>query len=801
MNKPEKIGKSGALYNGDCLDVLKTFPSNSITSIISDPPAGINFMGSKWDQDKGGRTEWIAWLSEIMKECLRVIKPGGMIAIWSIPRTSHWTMTAIEDAGFTLRSKIYHHFGSGFPKSSSIPKFIDRKLGKERKIIGKREHPTLKDKSKVDRQNSMQYHGENPIADEWELTESNSDEAKLFDGYGTATKPSTEEWLIAQKDLTTVSNSDIIPFLNHLVGEILCQLLSNVNNVERFFLLSQAECEGVSVFAIINAGLLHSVSSPGLYEKMVTSNLQGEVLVCLNIVLLWSNILTECSQMENKSTTKTKIEVITELKILSCLLLAIIPDYITKERYLVNGSQYNVKRVENGLKEIKERLKTIQKHSAQRNAISNMENTISHVNGVDANLHTIDQTVCTALNHVLQKLIWQNGRTELQGIVNFVEKNSILLNQDQGFIAVNNAWQKVIKNEAPSTEEWILAMAPLDGSFAENALKHGLAGINIAASRIAGPMGPDRSLGKPRRTDNTKYGKSNDTINPQSSDGRWPADLILQHHKECMLVGSKKVKGIQTTNYGKHKTQPGASGTMGDGWDGDKIVQGYADKDGNETIEDWKCHPQCPIRIIGEQSGVRKSGDNCVRTKEGFFFEHGGMGKAGDVQITYGDKGTAARFFLNLPADPGFLYCAKPSPKERNHGCEDLPAVECQTGCGGAMPIDDDGKERDCFKKVATNFHPTCKPLKLMKYLAVLLAPPQDPLILDMFAGSGTTGVACEQLGIPFILIEKEAVYCDIIKARVNAANTPMQKKKTEKVKSKKQKQQGFFDLEKEGFL
>ena len=93
-------------------------------------------MNSKWDQDKGGRIEWIDWLSEIMKECLRVIKPGGMIAIWAIPRTSHWTMTAIEDAGFTIRSKFYHHFGSGFPKSSSIPKLIDQKLRKKRKVVG-----------------------------------------------------------------------------------------------------------------------------------------------------------------------------------------------------------------------------------------------------------------------------------------------------------------------------------------------------------------------------------------------------------------------------------------------------------------------------------------------------------------------------------------------------------------------------------------------------------------------------------------------------------------------------------------
>jgi len=63
-------------------------------------PAGISFMDKKWDSDKGGRDKWIAWLTEGMKECLRVLKPGGMALVWCIPRTAHWTATAIEDAGF-----------------------------------------------------------------------------------------------------------------------------------------------------------------------------------------------------------------------------------------------------------------------------------------------------------------------------------------------------------------------------------------------------------------------------------------------------------------------------------------------------------------------------------------------------------------------------------------------------------------------------------------------------------------------------------------------------------------------------
>ena len=40
------------LYRGDCLDVLPTLEANSVDSIVTDPPAGISFMGKKWDCDK-----------------------------------------------------------------------------------------------------------------------------------------------------------------------------------------------------------------------------------------------------------------------------------------------------------------------------------------------------------------------------------------------------------------------------------------------------------------------------------------------------------------------------------------------------------------------------------------------------------------------------------------------------------------------------------------------------------------------------------------------------------------------------
>lgn len=77
-------------------------------------------MQMEFDSDKGGRDNWIAWLSSIMNECYRVLKPGAHILVWAIPRTSHWTATAIEESGFEIKDRISHIFGSGFPKSRNI---------------------------------------------------------------------------------------------------------------------------------------------------------------------------------------------------------------------------------------------------------------------------------------------------------------------------------------------------------------------------------------------------------------------------------------------------------------------------------------------------------------------------------------------------------------------------------------------------------------------------------------------------------------------------------------------------------
>lgn len=110
------------VQHGDSAEVLKTLPMASVDALVTDPPAGIGFMGKDWDGHKGGRDKWIVWLAGILAECRRVMKPGAYGWVWALPRTSHWTATACEDAGFAVRDVLVHVFGTGFPKSRSLLK-------------------------------------------------------------------------------------------------------------------------------------------------------------------------------------------------------------------------------------------------------------------------------------------------------------------------------------------------------------------------------------------------------------------------------------------------------------------------------------------------------------------------------------------------------------------------------------------------------------------------------------------------------------------------------------------------------
>ena len=119
-----------------------------------------------------------------------------------------------------------------------------------------------------------------------------------------------------------------------------------------------------------------------------------------------------------------------------------------------------------------------------------------------------------------------------------------------------------------------------------------------------------------------------------------------------------------------------------------------------------------------------------------------------------------------------FFYCAKASKAERNMGLDELSTKQTTGGGGGIGNYLDDVNSASgkygSEKAPQKNYHPTVKPIKLMEYL-VRLVTPKEGIVLEPFAGSGTTLIACKQQGFNYIGIEKEQEYCDIAEARLKA--------------------------------
>jgi len=166
---------------------------------------------------------------------------------------------------------------------------------------------------------------------------------------------------------------------------------------------------------------------------------------------------------------------------------------------------------------------------------------------------------------------------------------------------------------------------------------------------------------------------------------------------------------------------------------------------------------------LDEQSGIRTSGLMKAGQKtQGYDGPSMGNWKPGEVQSdTYADSGGASRFF----------YCPKPGKKERNAGLDTLKPRFAPT-MGDGIGVKEHNPETETKKQ---NFHPTVKPVELMRYLCRLITPPGGT-VLDPFLGSGTTAVAATLEKFDWVGCEMTKDYLPIIKGRVNWAQKQQQK-------------------------
>jgi DNA modification methylase len=347
-----------------------------------------------------------------------------------------------------------------------------------------------------------------------------------------------------------------------------------------------------------------------------------------------------------------------------------------------------------------------------------------------------------------------------------------------------DGWGTALK---PANEPIVLARKPLEKglSIAENILKWGVGGINIDASRIGFneyDKGDyiNKRLGYKNGFEHKQLnGKDESSVLGKldynegketkifDNQGRFPANIILTHHEDCECKGTKKVKSDGHHSY-KRNGGDFINGIPTQGDEGNKYAE-----NGQEEVEDWDCHEDCPIRILDEQSGVSKS-SNAKRTRNTL----GSFGMPNDTTPEYSDKGGASRFF----------YVAKASKAERSKGLDDFEEkplafsnqakAELKRGnleFNGNGIIGEGIVGHGNKVNMLKNFHPTVKPIKLMQYLVKMITPPNG-IVLDPFCGSGTTGVACKLDGFQFVGLEQDPEYSKIADARIKNTKVEIEK-------------------------
>ena len=336
-------------------------------------------------------------------------------------------------------------------------------------------------------------------------------------------------------------------------------------------------------------------------------------------------------------------------------------------------------------------------------------------------------------------------------------------------------WGTALK---PANEPICVARKPIsEKTIADNVLKHGTGGINIDGCRV----GTDDKLGREFKVggqtlgagqyglnDGRKTKPTNNLEGTYHDDtkglGRFPANLIIECTCDEVIPGNKgevvksnRKRGLIEEWDGGHRKKP------------IEAIDNYNDKGDIHT------NPDCPCRLLDEQSGIgisTKYKTTLPKIAGNNIFNGGNNGNGRTEIMTdsgFNDAGGASRFF----------YVAKVSKKERNMGLDNFEEKEMPHGaqdkCGKCNKQFLAPKNSQCvceeperLNSTKKNTHPTIKPINLLTYLVRLITP-QNGIVMDCYMGSGSTGIAALLEGFQFIGMEMDEEYFNIAEARIDS--------------------------------
>jgi len=274
-------------------------------------------------------------------------------------------------------------------------------------------------------------------------------------------------------------------------------------------------------------------------------------------------------------------------------------------------------------------------------------------------------------------------------------------------------WQGYGTALKPAWEPIFLCRAPRgDLTHAELAELYGTGGLDIGGSRIG--AGGDKMEGGHAGKTPIHGGGITGRVGTDQSVGRWPANLLLTHHEDCVELDSTRVPARVINRWRDGAFPFGGAGGLGIEYQSEQM----GDDEGMEIFERWACAPECALRGLGPEY----------------------------------------RYF----------YSGKANPTEKHKGLENFYWARVEDGFE-RIP-EDDWRCLPEDERAEGNIHPTVKPLGLLRYLAGLFKPPETikSRLLVPFSGSGSEVIAGHQAGwAEAVGVEISPLYNEIAEARM----------------------------------
>jgi site-specific DNA-methyltransferase (adenine-specific) len=738
------------LILGDCQIELAKFEAESTDLVVTDPPYGYSFMGKDWDK--------AVPKVEVWRECLRVLKPGAFAFVMSSPRAdvlAHMIVN-LSDAGFrTDFTPIYWAYASGFPKAMNIGKAVDKRgatnLSEFAKIIkARREELKL---SRKELSEMGKFYGEvnhAGLVTNWET------------GYGI---PTLEQYNLLIKLLKLKNYPEIQEAEREILGIIRERSVQNwmPNSKDNNTYATEPQTKEAKRLDGSYGGFQPKPSLEVILTCQKPLDKQAELTIISSQALQLIEVIVECLNVSNVESNIPEDMVVTVQELVTAKTIEEAKAQLGKvgKLWLADTLPSTLERIAKDIALTNWNIGLLWKSILVELLSQTSKFTIETAIELITELKTLNSLILSSIheNITLQKKTPQNGLKFNVSIVEIILKSVLtkLLIQRQisatenvisntctqnQFINVNDV-EKILQQLTPNassvlsnatgkveTKVIIVAMKPLsEKTFVDQALKNGKGLTWLDDARIPFQNDGDYKqaldwTAHKGATTEHHMGRVENKLAPEqiiNQQGRFPANLLVSD--DCLNDGTNHANGYRANP--SLKTEQHKNGTYG------KYQDEY---------------------LCGERG--------------------------------YPDEGSFSRYFSldawfekqfkKLPLEVRktfpFLLEPKASKTERNTNLDKLPFR--MKDAENRNPEDNGGiQDRIHGKTLKQNFHPTVKPLQLMSYLITLGSRPND-LILDPFAGSGTTCLAAKMLGRRFLGIELEAEYYKIAEARVGNHRT-----------------------------